>query len=191
MSSRSTCAACNRAIDAYAKLCPYCGANPQTGERLDTQALLQEVFRPKEVTTTASVVEYARRRQGAVIAVTAFVLFLIIAGLHQFASMRNETAVTDSPAVPLSEITDITNRPDETTPQPLPELNFQYDGRPQTMRTFIMEPGAVAPAPPPPAPGTQPAPGQAVPVAQPRPAGVAPAAAAAQPARPAPAPPRR
>ena len=151
MTDRSTCAACNRTIDAYAKLCPYCGANPQTGERLDTQALLQEIFKPKDVSTADSVLEYARQRQGAVIAVTAFVLFLIIAALHQFASMRNETAVTGAPAVPLTEITDLTNRPDETTPRPLPELNFQYEGRPQAMRTYILEPGAIAPAAPPPA----------------------------------------
>ena len=161
MTDRGTCAACNRTIDASAKLCPYCGANPQTGERMDTQALLQEIFKPKEVTASESVLEYARQRQGAVIAVTAFVVFVIIAALHQFASMRNQTAVTDSPAVPLTEITDLTNRPDDTTPRPLPELNFQYEGRPQAMRTWILEPGAIAPAPPPPAPGTVPATGTA------------------------------
>lgn len=167
MSSRGTCAACNRTIDEYAKLCPYCGANPQTGERMDTQALLQEIFKPKEITTSASVLEYARQRQGAVIAITAFVLFVIIAGLHQFASMRNETAVTDSPAVPLTEITDLTNRPDDARPQPLPELNFQYEGRAQVMRTYILEPGAIAPAPP---PGPVPATGTAAPVPAPGPA---------------------
>lgn len=144
-SGRTVCAACNRNIDAAAKLCPYCGANPVTGERLDTQAILQEVFRPREVTTTDSVLEYARQRQGVVIAVSAFVVFLIIAALHQFATMRNATAVTDAPAVPLSEITDVTKRADETTPVPLPDLDFQYDGRPQAMRTFIMEQGAITP----------------------------------------------
>ncbi len=180
MSSRGTCAACNRTIDEYAKLCPYCGANPQTGERMDTQALLQEIFKPKEITTSASVLEYARQRQGAVIAVTGFVLLVIMAALHQFASMRNETAVTDSPAVPLTEITDLTNRPEDTRPQPLPELNFQYEGRPQVMRTYIIEPGAIAPAPPAPAaapgaapatataPGTAPTPAPAT-TTQPRP----------------------
>jgi hypothetical protein len=112
------------------------------------------------------VLEYARQRQGAVIAVTGFVLLVIMAALHQFASMRNETAVTDSPAVPLTEITDLTNRPEDTRPQPLPELNFQYEGRPQVMRTYIIEPGAIAPAPPAPAatpgaPATATAPGRA------------------------------
>ena len=39
MSSAAVCAACRRSIDAAAKLCPYCGANPVTGERIDTQAI--------------------------------------------------------------------------------------------------------------------------------------------------------
>ncbi len=145
MTDRSTCASCNRTIDAWAKLCPYCGANPQTGERMDTQALLQEVFRPREVTTSASVLEYARQRQGAVIAIAAFVVFLLMAALHQFATMRNATAVTDSPAVPLSELTDITNKPDEAAPVALPELDFEYGGRPAAMRTYIIERGAITP----------------------------------------------
>ncbi|HEY0155904.1 MAG TPA: hypothetical protein VGF28_01285 [Thermoanaerobaculia bacterium] len=188
MSSRGTCAACNRAIDEFAKLCPYCGANPQTGERMDTQAILQEIFKPKETTTSASVLEYARQRQGAVIGVTAFVLFLIIAGLHQFVSMRNETAVTDSPAVPLTEITDLTNRPDETRPRPLPELNFPFEGRPQAMRTYILEPGAIAPAPPAPPPGAAPAP---APGAAPATGTVAPPAVAGPRPAAAPQPQRR
>jgi hypothetical protein len=145
MSDRTTCAACQRAIDASAKLCPYCGANPATGERLDTEAILQEVFKPREMTTSASVLEYARQRQGAVIAIAAFMVLLIMGVLHQFATMRNASAVSDAPAVPLSELTDVTNKPDETTPAPLPPLNFQYDGQPRTMRTYITEPGATTP----------------------------------------------
>ena len=150
--SRGTCAACRRTIDASAKLCPYCGADPLTGERLDTQAVLQEVFRPKEVTTTDSVIEYARQRQGVVIAISTFVAFIILAAFHQYVTMRNTTAVTDSPAVPLSEVTDLTKKAEETTPVPMPKLDFQYDGRPQAMRTFIVEAGAVNPQGPQPAP---------------------------------------
>src|SRR5215212_18720 len=127
MSDRAVCAACNRSIDAVAKVCPYCGAIPTTGERLDTQALLQEVFRPKNLTTSESVLEYARQRQGIVIAVSAFVAFLIIAAIHQFVTARNSTAVTDSPAVPLTEITDVTKKPDETAQIPMPNLDFEYN----------------------------------------------------------------
>ena len=145
MSSGALCAACKRTIDASAKLCPYCGANPATGERIDTDALLQEMFQARTVTTSESVMEYARQRQGLVIAVSAFVALLIIGAVHQYAAMRNNTAVSDAPAVPLSELTDVTNKPDETTPVPMPPLDFQYEGKPQAMRTYVMEAGAVTP----------------------------------------------
>ncbi|MEA2465416.1 MAG: hypothetical protein QOJ98_3163 [Acidobacteriota bacterium] len=192
MTDRSTCASCNRTIDAWAKLCPYCGANPQTGERMDTQAILQEVFKPREVTTSASVLEYARQRQGAVIAIAAFVVFLLMAALHQFATMRNATAVTDSPAVPLSELTDITNKPDEAAPVPLPELDFEYGGRAATMRTYIIERGAITPpevvaAQQAAAAAAAPKPTAAAPGAAPAPAGTRPVTPPPQqPARPQP-----
>ena len=157
--SSGVCAACGRSIDAAAKLCPYCGADPVTGQRVDTQAILQEVFHPRELSTTENVLEFARQRQGIVIAVSLFVAFLVLAGLHQFVTMRNASVETGSPAVPLTEITDVANQKSEAAPIQMPELDFPYDGRPQAMRTFIVERGAVAPAPPQPPtpqPATQP-----------------------------------
>jgi hypothetical protein len=148
--TNAVCVACNRAIDETARLCPYCGADPATGERVvDTQALMQEVFRPRELTASESVLEYARQRQGIVITVSVFVVFLILAALHTFISTRNDTAVTDAPAMPLTEVADLANRADDTKPMPMPDLKFQYDGRPQMMRTYVVEPGAIAPAPAP------------------------------------------
>ena len=147
--SNGVCNACRRTIDAHARICPFCGADPVSGERVDTHALLQEIFRPREVSTTESVLEYARHRQGVVIAVAGVIAFLLLAGLHQFVTMRNAKAVSSSAAVPLTEITDLANQTDETKPLPMPDLDFQYDGRPQAMRTYIVESGATAPAPPP------------------------------------------
>lgn len=143
--SKTKCVACGHAIDAAAKLCPYCGANPATGEKIDTQAMLQEIFRPRELSTGESVMEFARQRQGVVIFATVVVVFLIFAGVHQFVTMRNRTSVTDSPAVPLTEIADLSNQTQQERNLPMPALEFQYDGRPQTMRTFIVEPGATTP----------------------------------------------
>ena len=155
--SSGVCAACGRSIDAAAKLCPYCGADPVSGERtVDTQSVLQEVFHPKELTTSESVLEFARQRQGIVVVVSIIVAFLVLAGLHQFVTMRNASVETDAPAVPLTEITDIANQKSEVTPVRLPELDFPYDGTPQAMRTYIVERGAVAPVPATPAgPPTQ------------------------------------
>lgn len=119
-----------------------------SAERLDTQAILQEVFRPRSLSTSESVMEYARQRQGVVVAVSILLAFLVLAGIHQFVTRRNATAVTNSPAIPLTEITDITKQADEAAPKPMPDLEFPYDGRPQAMRTYILEQGAVAPAAP-------------------------------------------
>lgn len=143
--SNAVCVSCRRSIDRWAKVCPYCGANPETGERIDTQAMLQEVFHTREMTATESVLEYARHRQGMVIAITAIVAFLILAVIHSIATARNGNIVSDAPAVPLTEITDLSNQSDETKPQDMPTLLFQYDGNPQTMRHYIVEPGAVTP----------------------------------------------
>jgi hypothetical protein len=143
--SSVVCAACKHPIDAAAKICPYCGANPVTGEKIvDTQAVLQEMFKPREVSRSESVLEYARQRQGIVVALGAIIAFLILAGLHQLVTSRNASA-SNEPAVALTEVADLSNQPDETKALPLPELTFQTDGRPQTMRTFIVEPGAVTP----------------------------------------------
>jgi hypothetical protein len=146
----AVCAACRHQIDASAKTCPYCGADPATGQKaIDTQAVLREVFQPRHLTKTEGVLQFARQRQGVVV-VTAILGALIVLGLlHQFAVRRNQTDVSQAAAVPLTEVADLTSQPNETRQLPMPALQFQYDGKPQTMRTFIVEPGAVAPAQPP------------------------------------------
>jgi hypothetical protein len=148
MSSTAVCAACRHAIDDAAKICPYCGADPRTGRKaVDTQALLQEVFHPRQLSTTEGVLQYARQRQGIVITFGVILVLVLLTAFHQLVLRRNRTVVSE--AVPLTEIADLSNQPDETRALPMPELKFQYDGNPQTMRSFIIEPGAVAPAAPP------------------------------------------
>ena len=142
--SRTVCVACRHQIDAAARLCPYCGADPETGQKVDTQAILQEVFQPRHVSTAEGVMQYARQRQGVVITLATFAVLLLLSGVHQFASRRNQR-IADANAVPLTEVTDLSNQSSDTRPQPLPEMQFQYDGHAQTMRTFVVEPGAVTP----------------------------------------------
>lgn len=144
--SKVTCAACRREIDSAAKTCPYCGSDPATGQKVvDSSALLQEMFTPRRMSASESVLEYARDRQGIVIGVSAVVLFLVLAALHQFVTARNQNAVSASAAVPLTEVTDLSNQPADPKPENMPELQFQYDGHPQSMRNFIVESGAVKP----------------------------------------------
>jgi hypothetical protein len=52
--SKVTCVACRHQIDEAAKVCPYCGADPVTGQKMDTQAMLQEVFQPRRLSTSES-----------------------------------------------------------------------------------------------------------------------------------------
>lgn len=144
--SEAVCTACAHHIDPSAKLCPYCGADPRSGEKvIDTQAMLQEVFRPREVSTSETVIEYARQRQGIVIGVSVVVIFIALTLLHQFVTARNDRTVSAAPAVPLTEITDLSNQAAGEKPLPIPDLDFQYDARPQKMKTFIVEAGAVPP----------------------------------------------
>jgi hypothetical protein len=144
--SKEVCAACRHEIDAAARLCPYCGADPRSGEKpVDTQALLQEVFQPRHVSATEGVLEYVRQRQGVVIFVAIVVGLLLLGGVHQFIVRRNANAVSDASAVPLTEVTDLSNQQDDTKQLSMPSLQFQYDGHPQTMRTFVVEQGAAPP----------------------------------------------
>jgi len=146
-SDRIACASCRHDIDAAAKLCPYCGADPRTGQKpVDTQAMLNEMFHPREKTSASDTVfEFARQRQGIVIALAVLVAILILAGLHEYVTRRNARDVSAAAAIPLTEVTDLSNQSDENKPLPLPNLEYQFDGHPQTMRTFVVEPGAVTP----------------------------------------------
>jgi len=158
------CVTCHHDIDDAAKVCAFCGSDPRTGEKLvDAQAMLNEMFRQKPTGRAASLLDFARHRQGAVVAVGIIVGFLILAGLYQFAVHQNSTAANPGNGIPITEVTDVTDQRDENKPMPMPPLQFQYDGRPQAMRTYIVEAGAIAP----PAPTTTAPPTATAPPAQP------------------------
>lgn len=149
---RTTCAACRKDIDAAAKLCPFCDSDPVTGER-DPRLDLADVPL-RELTASENVLAYARRRQGLLIAVSVLVFLLVLGGVQQWVTARNAAELEDSPAVPLTEITDLSRQTQAAVP--MPELEFAFDGNARTMQTFIVEPGAAAPAPPQAATAVQP-----------------------------------
>jgi len=143
---RISCAACRHDIDDAAKLCPYCGADPRTGQKpVDTQALLNDMFHPRKTSRSDTVFEFARQRQGVVVAIAVAVIVLLLAGLHEYVTRRNARDVSAAAAIPLTDVTDLNNQQDENKQLPLPKLDFQFEGHPQTMRTFVVEPGAVTP----------------------------------------------
>jgi len=154
------CITCHHDIDDAAKVCAYCGSDPRTGEKIiDAQAMLSEVFKPKSTTRAGSLLELARHRQGVIVAGAVLVGFLLLAGLYQFAVRRNDSAIVNGSGIPMTEVTDVSDQGEENKPMPMPELQFQYDGHPQAMRTYIVEPGATPPS----APAAAPAPLQAAP----------------------------
>lgn len=149
MEEMKNCVSCSHQIDASARLCPYCGANPDTGEKIDPTPIVEEHF-PKRPPLSAfeRFMLYLRQRQGIGVALLAAVAFLALWGLHQFASSRNEAAADDVPTVALTDIADLANQQNEPD-APIPDIQFSYDGNPRTMQTFLVEPGAVAPVAPP------------------------------------------
>jgi len=149
----SECTACRHAIDDTAKLCPYCGADPVTGERFDTKPLIEKHFpRKKQLSGFETVIEFLRHRQSIVVGVVAVVVLLLLLGLHSLIITRNATLADASAAVPLTEVSDVNQRSQEDQ-VPMPVMSFAYDGNPQTMHVPITEPGAIAPAAAPGTPG--------------------------------------
>jgi hypothetical protein len=144
--SKAVCVACRHAIDDSARVCPYCGSDPRSGEKIiDAQAMLHEMFQPKRARMGEGILQFARQRQGIVIAIGVAVLVVLLAAFHQFVVERNATAVSDAAAVPLTDVADLSNQSADNQPQPMPDLKFQIDGNPKTMRSYIVEPGAVTP----------------------------------------------
>src|SRR2546430_6098582 len=93
--SSAACVVCRHAIDDAARVCPYCGSDPRTGEKLvDAQAILQEVFHPRRVTATQGLMEFARQRPGLVIALGVLAVVPLLPRFHGFVRRRNATLVS-------------------------------------------------------------------------------------------------
>ena len=140
------CRACGHSVDKQARICPYCAANPHTGEAERSRPPIEQLIQPKE---QLSFFERAsttiRSRSGSFLAASIIlgVTLLIIAST---VVNERQRAVADVPPVPLTEVTDLSStRERDTEELELPELDFQYDGNPASMETFILEEGAVAP----------------------------------------------
>ncbi len=162
MRANGVCSACSRTIDGEARICPYCGANPTTGERFDATEILQAHFtRKQDLPVHETVLEFFRKRQSLVVGLGSAVLLALAFFVLQFLSARNAATAAEAPAIPLTEVADLSNRPSETEKIPIPNLEFQHDGNARSVRTLLMEPGAVAPPPPVTPPSALPAQGSA------------------------------
>ncbi|MGH9457810.1 MAG: hypothetical protein ACRD2J_09260, partial [Thermoanaerobaculia bacterium] len=143
---QKSCVACHREIDGAARICPYCGSDPETGRRFDPKPILEKNFPTREVTARGRITEFFRERQALVVTAVIVGVYLLIGGAHQMASRRAANADPGVPPVPLTELADL-NDAATREPLPLPELDFRWTGRAETMNVMLIEPGAVPPPP--------------------------------------------
>lgn len=168
MTEQKACVACGHEIDAAARLCPYCGADPETGKRFDPKPILERHFPARDLSRSTRAREFFRERQALVVTGIIIGVFLLIGAAHQFASRRAASADPNVPPVPLAELASL-NDEAEREELPIPELEFSWTGRPESMKVMLIEPGAVPPPPeeqakvlaPPRRPAPQPAPAEA------------------------------
>jgi hypothetical protein len=143
---KKTCRSCQRSIDANAKVCPYCDAEPDSGQRSDSREAVETLFPPKrEASFVERIVNTLRARQGIIVVAIVLGAFALLFAAHQFITARNEGLTAQIPAVPLTEVTDLSRQTPEEIP--LPELEYFIEGSARTMRTYLVEPGAVRPHP--------------------------------------------
>lgn len=162
------CVACGHGIDPDARLCPYCGADPVTGEKFDPTPIVKSHFPDRrELSAGERVVQALRERQGIVVAAVIILVFLAVGAAHQYVTRRAAAFQPDTPPVPLTDIADLADEQRSGEPAPLPEVGFQWTGRPEVMKVMLVEPGAVAP--PQEQPEGQAAPGATTPAGQPAP----------------------
>lgn len=166
MTDRIVCASCSRQIDAMSKLCPYCGADPVTAEKFDTTPLLESHFpRKQDLPAHESLLEFFRHRQWLVVSGVVALLFTVAFFAHQIIRDRNDATATEVPAVPLTDVADLSGRDANGEREPIPNLEFQMEGNAQSARVLLVEPGAVAPPPDPATTTTTSAAGQPAPPA--------------------------
>lgn len=144
------CVACSHAIDAAARICPYCGADPESGKKVDTRPIVEAHFPPRgEMTRGQRLLEYFRERQALVVVAVIVTVYLLLGAAHQMVARRNAALEATAPAVPLTELTDLNDPGRQADQLPIPDLEFDYVGNPRTMDVMLIEPGAVAPPPDP------------------------------------------
>jgi hypothetical protein len=86
---KTECRSCGHRIDASARLCPFCGADPDTGRKVDTAPILEKHFpRRAELPAKERAADFLRARQGLVVTIFILVAGLLAIALHQMVTRR-------------------------------------------------------------------------------------------------------
>lgn len=140
------CTACEHEVDARARSCPFCGVDPRTGVRPPPRPGAERILRKKRPPTAGEKVASAVRSRGGLLLGFSIVLGLVLLILLSNWVDRRQQASSDVQPVPLTEVTDLAADSQDTGPPlEMPEIEFQYDGDPSAMETFVMEDGEVPP----------------------------------------------
>ncbi|MBW3671268.1 MAG: zinc ribbon domain-containing protein [Acidobacteria bacterium] len=140
------CRACGHSVDSQARICPYCAANPHTGEAERSRPPIEKLIPPKpQLSFFERASTTIRSRSGSFLAASIILGVTLLIIVSTVVNER-QRAVADVPPVPLTEVTDLrATRERDSQELELPELNFQFDGNPASMENFILEEDAVAP----------------------------------------------
>jgi hypothetical protein len=160
MMTTKNCVACRHEIDADARLCPYCGADPVTGEKFDPTPIVKSHFPDRrDLGPGERAAQFFRERQGFVVSAIVIMIFVGLVAAHQYVTRRAAMVQSDIPPVPLSDLADFgADSRGASEPAPLPDVGFQWTGRPEVLKVMLVEPGAVTPAEPVAPTSTAPAP---------------------------------
>jgi cytoskeletal protein RodZ len=138
------CEACAHMVDPNARACPYCGADPRTGEKLRPAVPVDDLLsRKKEESALRRAMHAFRSNENLLLPLSVGVGVLLLIALSTWVT-RQQSAATDVPSIPLSEITSV-QRTDQEAPTELPEIPFQFDGNPSSMESLLLEEGAISP----------------------------------------------
>lgn len=143
---RKICNHCSREIAADARICPFCGADPDSGvlddqeeSRLVRETLLAESEKESQFA------EFLRENRQILLILA---LLVGIGALLGVTAMMSGGDAREVESVPLSELTSLPDEPDEEGRiLEMPEPDFSIPGDPSTFETWVTEQGEEAPTP--------------------------------------------
>ncbi|MDX1584323.1 MAG: zinc ribbon domain-containing protein [Thermoanaerobaculia bacterium] len=141
-----TCNACGHQVDENARTCPYCGADPRSGER-EPKPPIDEILPGRQRPSfREKVTTFVRSRTGVVLAISIGIGVALLIAVSSWLDERHDRAATNARPIPLTEVTDLAADAAEQEPAPeMPDLDFEYGGDPDAMESFIIEEGAIPP----------------------------------------------